>query len=358
MKRLASSIIASMVFLLIISMDPIGLQRSDMIVPELNLNGLDTALKPALAATTNSGAWEFVRRTASFARTLTMALDTILNQILGSSLVLVDTYHGDIPGTSYKIDWNRNASETFTRGVTGALLGNATYTRSLRIFNMSDQMLVEMYFNPEAGGGMLVRYMPSRINPALYGIGTGIGECQVMGAAGSRTMICSLSGGPFRAALPVPDWDYQKALVKAQEVGGHFYVTALTKTSTEFDPVPVACGLSDQYYFPLAYIATNTPPYYTTGKFGFNVGLISQAICGTSNDMNYGLFNINANPYATDMQKYFYMDGVDAGAIPAGYPAAANVDTLFDTIASGSGDGVIGKDVFDSLALAFHNDVW
>lgn len=318
-----------------------------------SLATLMVGMRPLNAATPN-GAWAYVRGTATFVKTITEAINAMIQAINASGLTSLASYQGNT-GT-YKIDWNRNASVSFTRGNDGALLGNATYTKSLRVFNQSNQLILEMYFNADANGGLLVRWMPERTNPGLYPTNGGVGECQVSGNEGSRTMICSFSGGPFNTLSAPHNW--KETIIKAQEIDDEIRISSLSRTNQNatWDPDGAGPCADAHYYFPLAYIVKNVSPYYTTAKFGFNDNAVSANVCGFASPFNYGLFNTAENPNATDGTQYFYGENIAAGAIPAAYPTAAAVDALFGTITNtGAGDGKVDKVVLDNLALAFKN---
>lgn len=312
--------------------------------------------QPLYAGSPN-GAWGFVRGIAKFTKEITEAIDTMITQINSSGLTRVDSYTGTT-GT-YKIEWKGNTSVTITAAATGALLGTKTYTKSLRVADTTGtQLKLEIYYN--ADGDVLVRWMPYRTGTG-FNNNSGLGECQVSGTAGSRTMYCSFYAPTteFTTAASGPNW--VRALIKVQESAGKYLFSAISDTKEAgYDPDGGgACG-SGRYVFPLAFVANGTNPYQTVAKFGFNItDTVAQTVCGVANPYNYGLFSADSNPSSTGTDKYFVSEGTASGSIPAGYPTASEVDTVFGTVSSSTsaswGTGTVSLGNLQNLSLAFHN---
>ena len=299
-------------------------------------------LKP-LHSASPSGAWAYVRATATFTKKITESIAGMINQINSSGVTMLNSWSGSVPnpaGGTMKVSYNGQANVTVPNGA----LGSATYKSSMYVWNSGGNKMLEMFF--DASGAVLVRFMPSRID-ATY-ISTGLVECQVSGTSGSRIMVCTWGGGPFNSGLN-PAWD--RARIKVQEVSSELHISALSSSVSG-----ITCGAHPDW-FTLAYIAKSASPYYTVAKFGYNDAGIGETICGGSNTLNYGLFNADTNASATDSSQYFVSQGTAAGAIPAGYPAAADVDTLFATITN-SGTGEVTRDKLSALTgtpLAFYD---
>ena len=168
--------------------------------------------------------------------------------------------------------------------VSDGALGESTYAQSLYIWNSNDEKILELLYGNTTGTNevnVLIRFMPSRTNAGYSS--TGIVECQVSGLDGSRSMVCSMSGGPF--SVTSPSWS--EAIVKAVELGDELKVTSISRSS---DAVTTPqCPGGNQDYFPLAYIVKTAEPYYTTAMFGYNDDAISDTACTVTNTANKGL---------------------------------------------------------------------
>jgi hypothetical protein len=81
-----------------------------------------------------------------------------------------------------------------------------------------------------------------------------------------------------------------------------------------------------RYFYTLLGVQKYEVPFYSTAAFGLKEDKKSKNIGSCTNTSNYGYFNINANPTATDSTKYFAGSGATAPS--SDYPSTSEVDAL------------------------------
>ncbi len=299
--------------------------------------------------------WDAVRYLATSAKTINESVETLmrtfsffLNRIGDDPATYSQTTSYNGQSVSILIGAKQNVSAT--NSVTDS---SNTYKHYL-VLCLDGSPVFEIYFddpdNPGTGAGVLMTYIPYELaggtlnpNNPYESTTPSTVEFTMNGDVGSRVEYISWSQGPlFRFDLGgVVD----NARVKVEETDSgetiNFSGVAkfIASATTDF------CGSdTNNDWYILTFIVNNSSPYYSTAKFALKDGNIpvDDQICGFANTLKYGLFN------ASDPDG-FVDDNVASGDIPAGYPTAADVDTLFtDTLSEAN----LQESDIDTLSVA------
>lgn len=292
----------------------------------------------------NEDKWEGVRDIVKFVKNITTSINTILKAVeqagvLNQSGTFTTTFGG------YKIKLVMNDPKSISVTATGTTL---EFSNRLIFWNQStNQKYLEIFFDDPSsktgGDGAVVTFEPYQaVNEGyLYNSGQKM-ECYTK----DTTMTCSWDGALWMGG---PTEKAQLIATNTNGVMSINFLDRLNSTTTSNINTNLGGGCqqnpsgSERYYYTVLALIKLNSPYYTTAAFGVKKEAKSVDLGGCSNSYNYGYFNTNANPNATDSTKYFAAMGSTPPSTD--YPATSDIDSLLTQNPT--------KSVVDNLSINF-----
>jgi hypothetical protein len=271
----------------------------------------------------NEDKWDGVRAAITFVKDVTNSLDTLFLTFKKAGIFnLTGTYINNDGTYKIKLVMNEPQTISLTAG------GTKEFSNRLILWNAStNQKYLELYFDDpdnKTGDGAVITWEPGIMNPTLYNTGKRM-ECYT--DISNKTMICSWEG-PINKINEIAE----KAQIIAKETTDNkITINALIKTNTTTsNNIQSSLGVCDEsgtrYFYTLIAVIKNVSPYYTTAAFGAREDQKSLNLGSCTNFFNYGYFNTNVNPDATDSTKYFARMGNTPPS--SDYPSTSEVSTL------------------------------
>ncbi len=283
---------------------------------------LNTNFNPVLKITgieklyaANEDQWDSVRNIISFTRNITKSINDLMANLESTGLFNVSGTFTTNNGT-FKIKLVMNQEETITDNSTGS---NLTFSNKLILWNASNNAkYLEIYFDDPTtktgGDGALVTFEPAVIDPTTYTAGKRM-ECYSNG----QTMTCSWEG-------MIASHNIDRGQLIAQMNSDNTIQLRLLAKTTLTSITGLGNCSTGVYYYTLGAIIQNSDPFYTTSAFGIKCNEESYELGSSANPYNYGYFNANANPTASDSTKYFA--GMGSTPPSSDYPSTTDVNNL------------------------------
>ncbi len=274
--------------------------------------------------------WTGVRFIATAAKLINTNIEAFMRAV-NSAVSITDSVTGEWDGDythaatgnsfTYKLGLNQNY--TAANSVDGT---TKTYNHGYMLCQNSTvvyQIFFDSSTDPGSEDGTLLMYKPSLFADYFTHSTAAnvIVEFTLSGTAGSRTEVMSWTGGPMFDGGTVTD---ARVILSEGDSGNEINFVGVAKLNSNH-----CSGGVPLDYYAIAFIAKTASPNYSTGKWGLAENAIptSDNICSNPNPTTYGTFN------STDADG-IVEEGVAASDIPAGYPTADEVDTLFTGISS------------------------
>lgn len=314
----------------------------------------------------------YVRNTATSIRDLNEAMNSLILS-MKYAVFVYDQYVDDgtclTKSTSYL---GQTIYLTLNKGtftvVTGLANGNDfDYLFTIQDTNDTGVYLLKFYFNnltdmnavygvDPPGTGALVVADVGTINAAMAGIKL---EIYCYNASGNPAMNFSVVRNQT-VAFPIIGNVIYNTQARARVIN---YITDASPyfTVEVYFHSNLSGGITYNGYHTVAYRTKNEPGYYTTVKTGCNNtsgisddGDLIEGEVGTGNH-NYALFKMSSGNVV------FVGDAYASGAIPAGYPTAAEVGSLYTAMEADAGtlfiEGSIDSLGIDINAVGYDNDI-
>lgn len=270
----------------------------------------------------NENQWDGIRAAISLVRDITNGIDSILLGFKRSGLFnRTGTFTTNNGIFKIKLVMNNPESISLTAG------GTKEFSNKLILWNAStNAKYMELYFDdPESAtsDGAAITFEPAVMDSVNFNTGKRM-ECYTN--LPSKTMTCSWEG-----KLDKINGITEKAQIIVKEENGVITLNGLIKTDVGVsNNIQTLLGGCDEggsrYYYTLLAVIKNTAPYFTTAAYGAREDLKSLQLGNCPNSFNYGYFNTNANPNATDSTKFFA--GMGTSPPSSDYPTTADVDAL------------------------------
>lgn len=296
-----------------------------------------TGVQQVFAGTSSS--WSFVRQSATWGRSNSSLVDTLLtslqssgvfNRISSGELIVPNQTSSTGVTFTYRLKINENIAGIAST----AYSGTKTYAHRFEAWKSGDSVpSLQMFFSSLTGTGttgVLLYYNLSKLNPTNFGTATAaVVESYTSGNKGDMRQTYSWANGPQDSS-----WISKNGRVIIREMSNganicvRTVVTMNTNSSGLNGQLNTLCGSNTNIYYVLAYVQNTASPFYTVAKAGLaNTTTIKNVstFCGVSGSAssalpnNYGLFDQNG----------FVSDGATSNTIPSGYPNTTDVDNAF-----------------------------
>ena len=282
-------------------------------------------IQPVMGAETD---WSGVRSIATLARSINTTVESFLASLASTgALSRTASYTFVVPTASgnFNAKLAVNGNFSVTRSHSG---GAATFSHGFIMCKVGQTTpAIQLFFDSTtsagADDGTVFLFRPSDFSSTVFVNGQYL-ESTLTGSTGSRRQITTWGNGPMGIGGPT-----QSARIIVDEInsGAQLTFKASARTNTGTNP----CGSGNAWdYYGLAFIVNTAAPNSSTAIQGIHdvapPTAIATAACNlTSTSFNYATFNSGG-----------YLNGpVTAGAIPAGFPSAADVDALFAQLNTG-----------------------
>jgi hypothetical protein len=289
---------------------------------KMNVN-LKVSQLEKLYASTASENWDAVREITKFIQEVTLAIDDLLVEFQRAGVFNhTGTFSFNDGRFKYLLKMNDPKTITLTAGSS-----NKTFSNRLIIFKSSNNVkYIELYFDDPsdpASDGAVITWEPAVVDPISYTSGKKI-ECYT--DIPNKVMTCSWTG-PIETGGTVELGQIIAKLTSDNKLTLNLLAKTTSSASTTIGSSLGPCDESGtRYFYTLLGVQKYEVPFYSTAAFGLKEDTKSKNIGSCTNTYNYGYFNINANPTATDSTKYFAGSGATAPS--SDYPSTSEVDAL------------------------------
>ena len=306
--------------------EPIRKNAEELFTVQLDLSGL----QPLKAA---ESAWAFVRQSATWANNNTRLIESIILPIKNSGALNFPGSYTQTVASGTGISFIARLTVDANQAVpSAAYSGTKTYQHKFELWRSSDNAkAMEIFFDTLvdlSGDGVLMIYNLGVCDPLNFASDNVVVESYSFLNGDSKVQVYSWAGSISSGLANYANSDRGRVSLDTMDNNTVLCFKSVVRFTT--GGADLCGGAGTNSYYSLAYSQNFASPSQATALVSLAVDSIdnslSNRICGVS-DLGFGLFR----------ESGFISDG--NSSVPADYPTAARVNTLFGQLNTVSSDG-------------------